>query len=640
MNTPPLFAPANSQQFIFQTAGGNNTSGGNTNTSSTNNTKVDQQQQQQQQQQQLYPDLADLFTDYFLHEYDETGGLTAYNAMLVAAAAAQQQQQQQQQEQQQNRQQNQQQQQQFLLPTGRGIMTPFHTLVSPSSNNNTNNNYATTTNNNTTNNNALNAISNTPFVRPTVPAATAHKFAVAAAVAAAQQQQQQQQQQRLPQDAPSFTTTTANAIPSMIEQQQQQQQSYVAAHHIAKKHKGGITLSNNDNNNNNNQLINEIFGSQQLQQQMGIMDSLSSYSTFLQQQQQQQQQQPTTALYNLANTNIANPAVVAMSSLSSRLGLTLTEQGQVICSNNRPPQTTAIPPTSTTNTTNTTSGPNTSTTNNVPFSMPFHRMISKEEQDSAAATVAAATVASLQPTKINLPVGHGIRLGSTTTAITTALTEEQQQQPQQQQKQNGVIPNNNNNTQHTQPPLLYDMSQLSTGLTPKEVEDRRLRNREHAKRSRVRKKFLLEALQQDVKELQSENQRLRLYIQQHLPEQSLQIITDCCGPDTDIINTSNSDSPVDTTNTESVTPLTKPDLVLVQTLTRSQQNFILTDPTLPDNPIVFASNGFLELTGYTRDEVSGVLGYWRHSFYYKIRNITCSMYRMKLPNSLFFRHSL
>ncbi len=52
-----------------------------------------------------------------------------------------------------------------------------------------------------------------------------------------------------------------------------------------------------------------------------------------------------------------------------------------------------------------------------------------------------------------------------------------------------------------------------------------------------------------------------------------------------------------------MTPLAKPDTVLVQTLTRSQKNFTLTDPTLPDNPIVFASHGFLELTGYTHEEV-------------------------------------
>lgn len=40
-------------------------------------------------------------------------------------------------------------------------------------------------------------------------------------------------------------------------------------------------------------------------------------------------------------------------------------------------------------------------------------------------------------------------------------------------------------------------------------------------------------------------------------------------------------------------------------LTGSQQNFAISDPTLPDNPIVFVSQGFLELTGYTMSECLG-----------------------------------
>lgn len=35
------------------------------------------------------------------------------------------------------------------------------------------------------------------------------------------------------------------------------------------------------------------------------------------------------------------------------------------------------------------------------------------------------------------------------------------------------------------------------------------------------------------------------------------------------------------------------------------QNFVVSDPSLPDCPIVFASDGFLELTGYRREEVLG-----------------------------------
>jgi PAS domain S-box-containing protein len=35
------------------------------------------------------------------------------------------------------------------------------------------------------------------------------------------------------------------------------------------------------------------------------------------------------------------------------------------------------------------------------------------------------------------------------------------------------------------------------------------------------------------------------------------------------------------------------------------QNFVIADPTLPDCPIVFASDPFLRLTGYRREEVLG-----------------------------------
>lgn len=46
-------------------------------------------------------------------------------------------------------------------------------------------------------------------------------------------------------------------------------------------------------------------------------------------------------------------------------------------------------------------------------------------------------------------------------------------------------------------------------------------------------------------------------------------------------------------------------LDLATTVERIQQNFVISDPTLPDCPIVFASDAFLDLTGYTREEVLG-----------------------------------
>nr|AML76645.1 putative LOV domain-containing protein [Pulvigera lyellii] len=44
---------------------------------------------------------------------------------------------------------------------------------------------------------------------------------------------------------------------------------------------------------------------------------------------------------------------------------------------------------------------------------------------------------------------------------------------------------------------------------------------------------------------------------------------------------------------------------LATSLERIEKNFVITDPRLPDNPIIFASNQFLELTEYAREDVLG-----------------------------------
>jgi len=46
-------------------------------------------------------------------------------------------------------------------------------------------------------------------------------------------------------------------------------------------------------------------------------------------------------------------------------------------------------------------------------------------------------------------------------------------------------------------------------------------------------------------------------------------------------------------------------LDLATTVERIQQNFCICDPNLPDCPIVFASDGFLEMSEYDRFEVLG-----------------------------------
>ena len=139
----------------------------------------------------------------------------------------------------------------------------------------------------------------------------------------------------------------------------------------------------------------------------------------------------------------------------------------------------------------------------------------------------------------------------------------------------------------------------SKELTEQQKLERRERNREHAKRSRLRKKFLLESLQDQIHGLEEQLEGLKNAIKQEMPDKAERIITTVCG------------------NKEKYTPLPmpsgfgpvktlmEPDFRLMSALSGSQQNFAISDPSLPDNPIVYVSQGFLDLTGYTLDQVLG-----------------------------------
>lgn len=84
--------------------------------------------------------------------------------------------------------------------------------------------------------------------------------------------------------------------------------------------------------------------------------------------------------------------------------------------------------------------------------------------------------------------------------------------------------------------------------------------------------------------------------------------------------------------------LDDPDFSLVKALQTAQQNFVITDPTLPDNPIVFASQGFLELTGYTLDQVTPACGRKYKNYMYHIilwRNDICMILILCLPSGCF-----
>lgn len=136
-------------------------------------------------------------------------------------------------------------------------------------------------------------------------------------------------------------------------------------------------------------------------------------------------------------------------------------------------------------------------------------------------------------------------------------------------------------------------------LTEKQKLERRERNREHAKRSRLRKKFLLESLQEQIHGLQEQMDKLKEALRREAPHTAENIIHDICGDKEKYtpLPMPSGFGPVKT--------LMEPDFRLMSALSGSQQNFAISDPTLPDNPIVYCSQGFLDLTGYTLDQVLG-----------------------------------
>lgn len=136
-------------------------------------------------------------------------------------------------------------------------------------------------------------------------------------------------------------------------------------------------------------------------------------------------------------------------------------------------------------------------------------------------------------------------------------------------------------------------------LTAKQKLERRERNREHAKRSRLRKKFLLESLQEQIHGLQEQMDKMKEAIRREIPHKAEALLTDICG---------NSDQYTPLPMPSGFGPvktLMEPDFRLMSALSGSQQNFAISDPTLPDNPIVYVSQGFLDLTGYSLDQVLG-----------------------------------
>lgn len=144
-----------------------------------------------------------------------------------------------------------------------------------------------------------------------------------------------------------------------------------------------------------------------------------------------------------------------------------------------------------------------------------------------------------------------------------------------------------------------DSSKGGEELTDQQKIERRERNREHAKRSRLRKKFLLESLQEQITGLKEDIEALKNVIKQEIPDRADSILANLMGDREKYtpLPMPSGFGPVKT--------LMEPDFRLMSALSGSQQNFAISDPSLPDNPIVYVSQGFLDLTGYTLDQVLG-----------------------------------
>lgn len=131
-----------------------------------------------------------------------------------------------------------------------------------------------------------------------------------------------------------------------------------------------------------------------------------------------------------------------------------------------------------------------------------------------------------------------------------------------------------------------------------QIDRRRERNRILARRTRLRKKFFFESLQKDVMELQRENLALKEIVRSKIdPEKSKTILAGCTAqknlPDAVLEHCGDPSA------------LGSQDFNLMNSIRQSQQSFVITDPSLQDNPIVYASDDFLTLTGYSRDQVLG-----------------------------------
>lgn len=133
-------------------------------------------------------------------------------------------------------------------------------------------------------------------------------------------------------------------------------------------------------------------------------------------------------------------------------------------------------------------------------------------------------------------------------------------------------------------------------LTQEIIDKRREQNRVLARRTRQRKKSFFESLQKQASDLVKENEILKDLVKNKKAEENYSE------------NYPNSPRlPISTPfgNANVVSNLSRDDYRLLAAIQSGQRSFVITNPALPDNPIVFANQGFHDLTGYSPSQAIG-----------------------------------
>jgi PAS domain S-box-containing protein len=151
-------------------------------------------------------------------------------------------------------------------------------------------------------------------------------------------------------------------------------------------------------------------------------------------------------------------------------------------------------------------------------------------------------------------------------------------------------------------------------MDPSDV--RRKKNRIHAKKARARKKEFISGLEDQVKELVTQNNVLRSFIRGVTGKDPDEVLSYGKTPSSviqvreasmDVTNrASHVSEMLDITNFQSLEHRVNPmDLYFLKSLLDANHSFVITNPNLKDNPIIYCSDGFVRLTGYPQVEILG-----------------------------------